>query len=180
MNRAICLIIILFTITSCSTMKRSIFYGGLSGITLGVAGSAALSPNKESIAPNMAIWGSLGALIGAGLGYFFFVDDPENRELPSMIQGNSYNNAQLKKFSENANGMGPYDLAPIKNIEAKIVTPKDSKKYKLESGPIPDHLKGKVQAPYIIEHEIPERVERLENGKAITIEKHKAWEVDYE
>lgn len=176
MNREICLIIILLTITSCSTMKRSIFYGGLSGITLGVAGSAALSPNKESIAPNMAIWGSLGALIGAGLGYFFFVDDPENRELSSMIQGNSYKNAQLN----NANNMGPYDLAPIKNIEAKIVTPKDSKKYKLESGPIPDHLKGKVQAPYIIEHEIPERVERLENGKAITIEKHKAWEVDYE
>lgn len=145
-------------------------------MTLGVAGSAALSPNKESIAPNMAIWGSLGALIGAGLGYFFFVDDPENRELPSMIQGNSYNNGKLK----NSSSMGPYDLAPIKNVEAKIVTPKDSKKYKLESGPIPDHLKGKVQAPYIIEHEIPERVERLENGKAITIEKHKAWEVDYE
>ena len=176
MNRAICLIIILLTITSCSTMKRSIFYGGLSGITLGVAGSAVLSPNKESIAPNMAIWGSLGALIGVGLGYFFFIDDPENRELPSMIQRNSYNNVQLK----NANSMGPYDLAPIKSIEAKIVTPKDSKKYKLESGPIPDHLKGKIQAPYIIEHEIPERVERLENGKAITIEKHKAWEVDYE
>ncbi|MCK6594057.1 MAG: hypothetical protein L6Q33_02570 [Bacteriovoracaceae bacterium] len=176
MNRTIYLSVILLMITSCSTMKRSIFYGGLSGISLGVAGSAALSPNKESIVPNMAIWGSLGALIGAGLGYFFFVDDPENRELPSMIQGNLYNNGKLK----NTNSMGPYDLAPIKDIEAKIVTPKDSKKYKLESGPIPDHLKGKVQAPYIIEHEIPERVERLENGKAITIEKHKAWEVDYE
>ena len=176
MNRIFYLSVMLLMITSCSTMKRSIFYGGLSGITLGVAGSAALSPNKESIAPNMAIWGSLGALIGAGLGYFFFVDDPENRELPSMIQGNLYNNGKLK----NSNSMGPYDLAPIKDIEAKIVTPKDSKKYKLESGPIPDHLKGKVQAPYIIEHEIPERVERLENGKAITIEKHKAWEVDYE
>lgn len=176
MNRAICLSVMLLMITSCSTMRRSIFYGGLSGITLGVAGSAALSPNKESITPNMAIWGSLGALVGAGLGYFFFVDDPENRELPSMIQGNLYNNGKLK----NSNSMGPYDLAPIKNIEAKIVTPKDSKKYKLESGPIPDHLKGKVQAPYIIEHEIPERVERLENGKAITIEKHKAWEIDYE
>jgi len=160
---------VLLTTTSCSTMKRSVSYGGLSGMSLGLAGSAALSPNKESIAPNMAIWGSLGALIGAGLGYLFFVDDPENRELPSMIhKGNS----KINRPS--------YDMAPINNIGTNIGTIKDSKKYKLESGPLPEHLKGKVQSPFIIEHEIPERVERLENGKAITIEKHKAWEVDFE
>ncbi len=170
--RGICLCTLLVTLSSCSTMRKSIFYGGLSGVTLGVAGSVGLSPNKESIAPNMAIWGSLGALIGAGLGFLFFADDPENRDLPSMLQGKSYGQAQLKN--------GPYDLAPIKTVEEKIVTPKNSKKYKLEPGPIPEHLKGKVQSPYIIEHEIPERVERLENGRAITIEKHKAWEVDYE
>ncbi len=159
----------LLTTTSCSTMKRSVFYGGLSGMSLGLAGSAALSPNKESIAPNMAIWGSLGALIGAGLGYLFFVDDPENRELPSMIQKG---NSKMNRSS--------YDMAPINNIGTNIGAIKDSKKYKLESGPLPEHLKGKVQSPFIIEHEIPERVERLENGKAITIEKHKAWEVDFE
>jgi hypothetical protein len=66
-------------------MRKSVFYGGLTGITLGIVGSATLSPNKESIAPNIAVWGSLGALVGAALGYFFFMDDPENRELPSMM-----------------------------------------------------------------------------------------------
>jgi len=149
-------------------MKKSVLYGGLSGMSLGIAGSGTLSPNKESIAPNMAIWGSVGALVGATLGYLFFVDDPENRELPSMLPSNAHvrNN--------------PEYFAPINKIEAKIITPTDSKKYKIESVPLPDHLKGKVQTPFIIEHDIPERVERLENGKAITVEQHKAWEIDYE
>ncbi|MGZ3789422.1 MAG: hypothetical protein ACXVLQ_12915 [Bacteriovorax sp.] len=154
--------------TSCSTMRKSIFYGGLTGIGLGVVGSATLSPNKESIAPNVAVWGSVGALVGAILGYLFFMEDPENRELPSMMPSgmSSRNRAEL--------------LSPINQLEAVTITPKDSKKYKLESGPLPAHLKGKVQTPVIIEHEIPERVEHLENGKAITVEQHKAWEVDYE
>jgi len=137
-------------------------------MTLGIVGSATMSPNKESLAPNMAVWGSLGALVGAALGYLFFMDDPENRELPSMI----------------AKGTSPKNKAeffdPINKIEAVTINPNDSKKYKLESGPLPDHLKGKVQTPFIIEHDIPERVEHLENGKAITVEQHKAWEVDYE
>lgn len=159
---------LLLTGTSCSTMRKSIFYGGLSGATLGIVGSATLSPNKESIAPNMAIWGSLGALIGASLGYLFFMEDPENRDLPSMMPTGGAHKNKAESF------------APINRIEAVTITPTDSKKYKLESGPLPDHLKGKVQTPFIIEHDIPERVEHLENGKAITVEQHKAWEVDYE
>jgi multidrug transporter EmrE-like cation transporter len=159
---------VLLLSVSCSTMKKSIFYGGLSGASLGIVGGSILSPNKDSVAPNMAIWGSVGALVGATLGYLFFTDDPENRDLPSMIPGRG----QAKYHSE--------DLAPINKIESITINPLDSKKYKIESEPLPDHLKGKVQTPFIIEHEIPERVEHLENGKAITVERHKAWEVDYE
>jgi hypothetical protein len=149
-------------------MRKSIIYGGLTGVSLGLVGSASLSPDKESIAPNMAIWGSFGALVGATLGYLFFMEDPENRDLPSMMSSGSTQKNKAESF------------APINKIEAVTITPTDSKKYKLESGPLPDHLKGKVQTPFIIEHDIPERVEHLENGKAITVEQHKAWEVDYE
>lgn len=166
--RIICLGSLLLITTSCSTMRKSVFYGGLSGVTLGIVGSATLSPNKESIAPNMAVWGSIGALVGATLGYLFFMDDPENRELPSMMSLGAISRNKAESF------------APINKIEAVTITPTDSKKYKLETGPLPDHLKGKVQSPVIIEHDIPERVEHLENGKAITVEQHKAWEVDYE
>lgn len=161
------LIAMLFLTTSCSTMRKSIIYGGLSGASLGAVGGVMLSPDKASRSPNIAVWGSVGALVGAALGYIFFMDDPENRELPTMLQGHD-----AKK--EN------YDLAPVNRIPPTTITPKDSKKYKLETGPLPEHLKGKVQTPFIIEHDIPERVEKLENGKAITIEGHKAWEVDYE
>ncbi len=166
--KLISLSMMLLVTSSCSTMRKSIFYGGLSGASLGIVGSVTLSPNKESMAPNMAIWGSVGTLVGATLGYLFFMDDPENRDLPSMMPSGS------------KNGYRPEDLAPINKIESATITPTDSKKYKLESGPLPNHLKGKVQTPFIIEHEIPERVEHLENGKAITVEQHKAWEVDYE
>jgi len=150
-------------ISSCSTMRKSIFYGGLTGITLGVVGGSTLSPDKESVAPNMAVWGSIGALIGIALGYFFFMDDPENRDLPNMI---------IPKQKDEQN--------PINKLESFNIEPTDSKKYKVESGPIPEHLKNKVKAPFIIEHEIPERVEQLENGKTITVEQHKAWEYSYE
>jgi hypothetical protein len=160
--------LLLLLISSCSTMRKSIFYGSLSGISLGIVGSVTLSPNKESIAPNMAVWGSIGALVGATLGYLFFMDDPENRDLPSMMP--------TDRASRNRNEY----LNPINKLEAATITPSDSKKYKMESGPLPAHLKGKVQTPVIIEHEIPERIEHLENGKAITVEQHKVWEVDYE
>ncbi|QDK42710.1 hypothetical protein DOM21_14875 [Bacteriovorax stolpii] len=165
--KSIMLIMTLIISTSCSTIRKSIIYGGLSGASLGVIGGATLSPDKASKAPNMAVWGSIGALTGAALAYLFYMDDPENRELPTMLQGR-----EAKK--EN------YDLAPVNRIPSVTITPKDSKRYKLETGPLPEHLKGKVQTPFIIEHDIPERVEKLENGKAITIEGHKAWEVDYE
>lgn len=161
MKKIVSLIIIISLVSSCSTLRKSVFYGVLSGLTIGAVGGGTLSPNKESVAPNMMVWGSLGALIGAGLGYFFFMDDPENREMPSMI---------LPKNK----------VDPVNKLETYSITPTDSKKYRVESGPIPENLKDKVKSPFIIEHEIPERVEQLENGKTITVEKHKAWEYSYE
>lgn len=165
-SKLIIITVLCLLISSCGTLRKSIFYGGLSGVTLGIVGSSTLSPNKESIAPNMAVWGSIGALVGMGLGYFFFMDDPENRDLPNMIMPKS------PKYNE--------DIGPLSKMENITINPSDSKKYKIESGPVPEHLKNKVKAPFIIEHEIPERVEQLENGKTITVEQHKAWEYSYE
>jgi hypothetical protein len=154
---------LLIITSSCSSLNKSLIYGGLAGSAIGIAGGHALSPDSESRIPNMAVWGSLGLLAGAGLGYLFHMDDPENRELPSMILPSGERpHSQDGKFNQ------------------AIIIPKDSKKYKIESGPLPDHLKNKVKKPFVIEHEIPERIEELKNGKTITIEAHKAWEVSFE
>ena len=155
----------LIFISSCSSLKKSIIYGGIAGSAIGVMGGKTLSPDTESVQPNMAIWGSVGALIGSALGYLFFVDDPENKELNSMIL--TKNNEESRKSKKDD------------YLNPKIIVG-DSKKYKLETGPLPDHLKGKVKTPFIIEHEVPESVEQLDNGKTITVESHKAWEVSYE
>jgi hypothetical protein len=163
MKLTIIIILSLLGFSSCSSLKKSLIYGGLTGTAIGVAGGNALSPDSESRNPNMVVWGSLGLIIGAGLGYLFHMDDPENRELPSMIL---------------PSGQKPYTRDG--KFNEAIVIPSDSKKYEVESGPLPEHLKGKVKKPFIIEHIIPERVEELKSGKTITIEAHKAWEVSFE
>ncbi len=161
--KKILILLLCANLCACSSMKKSVLYGGLSGATIGAFGGGTLSPDKESIAPNMAVWGSIGAIIGAGLGYVFYSDDPENKELPNMI---------LPKNKE--------DYPPLRKFEAVNIVPSETKKYKVETGPIPEHLKSKVKAPFILEHQIPERVEQMENGKTMTIESHKAWEYTYE
>ena len=161
MRKLLTILLLVLNLSACSTLNKSVFYGALSGATLGAVGGGTLSPTKSDMAPNVAMFGAIGALIGAGLGYFFYMDDPENKEMPSMI---------LPKEKPN----------PISKLENITIVPTDSKKYKVESGPIPPELKGKVKAPFLIEHEIPERVEQLENGKTVIIEKHKALEYSYE
>lgn len=165
MKSLVLIFVILVFACSCSTLKKSIFYGGLGGMALGISGGASLSPDKESRVPNMAVWGSIGALLGAGLGYIFFTDDPENRDLPNMILPPSKTKERASLHEEGL----------IQKVE-----PTSSKKYKLETGPLPPHLKGKVKTPVVIEHDIPETIEQLEGGKTITVEQHKAWEIDYE
>ena len=62
----------------------------------------------------MAIWGSVGALLGAGLGYFFFMDDPENREMPSMILSKEKSNPVNKvRFTSNCS-------RELKEVQSRI------------------------------------------------------------
>lgn len=163
MKKQYVFLILLIFLFSCSSLKKSVIYGGIAGGAIGAVAGNALSPDPESRMPNTAVWGSLGALGGAILGYLFHMDDPENQELPSMILPSS----EIK-------------VSKDKKISESIVIPSDSKKYEIETGPLPEHLKGKVKKPFIIEHVIPERIEELKNGKTITIETHKAWEVSFE
>lgn len=161
MKHFISFIVLLSFISSCSTLKKSITLGTVLGGTIGATGGAALSPDSYSKMPNAVIWGGLGALTGAALGYYLFNDDPENKELPQMIL--------------------PEPKTPsVEDVALPVIVPVSSKKYKVEKGPLPEDLRDKIPNPYIIEHLIPERVETLNNGRTLKIDEHKAYEVMYE
>lgn len=154
-------LMVFVSLSSCSSLRKSVVYGSLGGASLGAMAGSSLSPDSYSKTPNALIWGGLGTLIGAGLGWFFYQDDPENKELPSMIRPES-----RKK--------------EVDHYSAPIIIPEISKKYKIESSPLPDYLKNKVPNPYVIEHVIPEQIQKLDNGRSITVEEHKAWEISFE
>jgi hypothetical protein len=156
------LILIIISSTSCSSLRKSLVYGGISGGAIGGFAGSSLSPDAYSRTPNALIWGGIGAALGAALGYFFFKDDPENRELPQMI----LRERDHKKDSD--------------EFTSPIVVPLAATKYKVNDTELPDSLKSKVPRPSIIELTIPERIQKLENGRTLVIEEHKATEVVYE
>lgn len=155
-------LVLVFTLSSaCSTLKKSLIYGGIAGATIGATAGSALSPDKYSRTGNALIFGGMGALLGAGLGYLFFKDDPENRDLPTMIYE--------EDISKSVEGLSP-----------TVIKPEKSSVYRVDSLNLPSNLKDKIQNPSIIEHQIPERSEKLGNGRSVIIEGHKAWEVSFE
>lgn len=153
---------LLLILSACSSLKKSMVYGGLSGGAIGAFAGSSLSPDSYSKTPNALLWGGVGALAGAALGYFFFNDDPENKELPQMI---------LKD-----EGM----LRTTEDFSAPMIIPTEASKYKIKDTSLPDSLRSKVPHPSIIEMTIPERIQRLQNGRTIVIEEHKATEIVYE
>lgn len=160
--KSVSLVVILLTFTSCSSLKKSLVYGGLSGGAIGAVAGSSLSPDAYSRAPNAFIWGGLGLVTGAALGYFFFKEDPENRDLPQMIL------RENKKMDRSEDYTGP------------VIIPTSALKYKVQDTDLPPSLKSKIPKPSIIELTIPERIQKLENGRTLVIEEHKATEVIYE
>lgn len=156
------LVSILLLLTSCTSLRKSLVYGGLAGGTIGAFAGSSLSPDSYSKAPNALVWGGVGALAGVALGYFFFNDDPENRDLPQMI---------LKDQNK---------IRSTEDFSAPMIIPTQASKYKVKDSPLPDSLRSKVPHPSIIEMTIPERIQHLENGRTLVIEAHKATEVIYE
>ena len=160
--RNICFLVLLLSLVSCSSLRKSLVYGGLSGAAIGGFAGSSLSPDAYSRTPNALIWGAVGLATGAALGYFFFNDDPENRELPQMI---------LKDEMK---------MKTSGDFAAPIIIPTEATMYRINDGELPASLRSKVPKPSIIELTIPERIQKLQNGRTLVIEEHKATEIVYE
>ncbi|MBC7540150.1 MAG: hypothetical protein H7281_15100 [Bacteriovorax sp.] len=155
----------ILSITSCSTTKSSILYGGLAGAAVGGIAGYSFSPDKESDGFNTIVWGAVGAAIGAGIGYLLNSDDPDNKEMSQMIKRD--------KLNDSPNPI-PEDLG------FKLVEPSESKSYLVPAQNLPERLKGLVKKQIITEHTILERVEKKEGGKTIVYPETKVYEYDYQ
>ena len=158
---------ILITITtlglsSCSSIDKSMIYSGLAGAVIGGFVGRFASPDRESDKVNIAIGSIIGGIGGAGVGAYFFNQDPDNRNMKTMLNNSISNQKSLNHFEIGV---------PISE-KFYTVTPDTSN--------IPEHLKDKVKKQIIIEKTIPERVVNGEGGKATLIPETKVIEFDYQ
>lgn len=158
---------ILITITtlglsSCSSIDKSMIYSGLAGAVIGGFVGRFASPDRESDKVNIAIGSIIGGISGAGVGAYFFNQDPDNRNMKTM----------LNTSSSNQNSLNHFEIGVPISEKFYTITPDTSN--------IPEHLKDKVKKQIIIEKTIPERVVKGEGGKATLIPETKVIEFDYQ
>jgi hypothetical protein len=137
------LIIICLLLSSCSTLKKTIIYSSLAGGMAGAATGALLSPNKESLGANAAVFGLIGAGVTALAGYALYKDDPRNYKLKNMLR-------EKKEINPNEIELGLGNFNINANLDKKEV-------YKVPIKELPDKLKGKVNKQYLIKYQSKER-----------------------
>ena len=145
MNRTISLLL-LITLMSCSSMKKTLIYSGLAGGMTGAAAGTLLSPDKESRGGNALIFGLLGAAVVAVTGAALYQDDPRNYKLKHMLENHSPHDE-----------MNPNDLeiglGQIK-IDADL---KKNEAYEVPLKKLPKELEGKVNKQFLIKYQSKER-----------------------
>lgn len=165
--KTILVIILALAISGCATTKESVIYGGLSGAAIGASTGYSLSPDRESNLFNAAMWGAIGTVIGAGIGYLLRSEDPDNKEMKQMIRKEDASASEDKPYSD--------------DLGYQILKPLESKKYVIpDQKNIPENLKGKIKKQVITEHVIEERVEKKEGGKTLVFPETKVYEYDFE
>jgi hypothetical protein len=151
-------------ISSCSSLDKSMIYSGLSTAVIGGFVGKYASPDKESDKFNIGIGAAAGALIGAGIGAYFFNQDPDNRTMKTMLEINPDDKNKLNQES--------FDIGSPINEKYYTVYPDTSK--------VPSHLKDKIKKQIIIEKTMPAREIIGKNGKTTIIPETKILEYDYQ
>ena len=162
MKNIILITVASLTLSSCSSIDKSMIYSGLAGAVIGGFVGRFASPDKESDKLNAALGSAIGAAAGAGVGTYFFKQDPDNRTMKTMITPLIAKQDNLKNF----------DIGVPINEKFYTVSPDTSK--------VPARLKDRVKKQIIIEKTIPERVVSGEGGKSTLIPETKVIEFDYQ
>ncbi|MCF8060737.1 MAG: hypothetical protein K9K67_15650 [Bacteriovoracaceae bacterium] len=140
-------IILLITMTSCSSMKKTLIYSSLAGGMTAATAGVMLSPNKESKGANATLFGVLGAGVAALAGYAMYKDDPRNYKLKNMLIPPK---TPISEMSSNDLEIGLGNLKIDANLNKKEA-------YKVPVRNLPEKLKGKVNKQYLIKYQSKER-----------------------
>lgn len=139
--------ILILSVPSCSTIKKTLIYSSLAGGATGATAGAMLSPNKESRGANAAVFGLVGAGLAALAGYALYKDDPRNYKLDQMLMDKKKTNIP---YDPNAIEIGLGNL----NIDANL---SKEEAYKVPVKELPEKLKGKVNRQFLIKYQSKER-----------------------
>lgn len=161
--------LLLISLSSCSTLKRSLIAGAMTGGSLGATGGAVFSPQQNDRDKNSYLFGVLGAALGAGVAYLLW-DEPKTKSMQApMILEEETQRRELPLF----------DFAPeLENVRPEVSF-RPTSKYEVPLADLPPELEGKVKKQFIIEYEAEARTINLGN-RTIEISPFKAWEHIYE
>lgn len=124
MNYKFVIILSLYTLTSCSSLRKQVTYSSISGALLGGVVGKELSPNKESDGFNTIIGAASGAVLAGVLGYFLYEDgnptkglEPEKVENNTNVLGlsNFFTESELQETSIDSSNV---ESRPLGNAEA--------------------------------------------------------------
>lgn len=162
-------LLVLFLVSSCSTLKKSITGGSVLGAIVGGTGGTVFSPNRESKDKNAYLGAIIGSFAGAGLAYLM-------HEKPKIITKKSM---LLDDPIQNHKEVPLFDFSPeLKHIKPEVnFTP--VKKYEVPLEKLPKELEGKVKKQFILEYHSEAQTIEVGN-RTIQISPFKAWEHVYE
>jgi hypothetical protein len=167
-------VLVIFLLSSCSTLKKSVATSSLVAGLVGGIGGHIFSPSKEDQAKNAFLFGSLGATIGAGVGYGLYERPVSQQKLKHMLLEES-----KREVARKSQELPLFDFSPeLKKMSPKVDF-KPVNKFSVPLKDLPPELQGKVKKQFIIEYQSDAKTLKIGN-RTFEISPFKAWEHVYE
>jgi hypothetical protein len=168
------LLLTLFMLQSCASLKKSVTAASIIGALVGSAGGYVFSPEKEDKAKNAFLFGALASGTSAALTYSLYEKPLSQRKLKHMLL--EERRLEAKKAAEE---LPLFDFSPeLKKMSPKVDF-KPVNKFIVPLKDLPPELKGKVKKQYIIEYQSDAKTLKIGN-RTFEISPFKAWEHVYE